>query len=88
MMTRPLTVQETAERLHVSPRRVRALIASGRLRAEKAGWSWMIDPRVVLAYKPRRSGGQNKPRPCPKCGVMLQSKAIRRKHRCARSTVS
>jgi excisionase family DNA binding protein len=38
-----LTTRETAQRLNVHPSRVRALIASGALRARRVGNQWLID---------------------------------------------
>lgn len=42
-----LSVEAAAGRLGVSERRVRALIAAGRLPAERAGRAWVIDPAAL-----------------------------------------
>lgn len=56
---RPITVAEAAERLRVSPRRVRRLIEQGRLAAERFGRDWHVDARCEVTPgtrgpKPRR----------------------------------
>lgn len=47
MRPRPLSVPETAERLGVIPQRVRALVDSGDLAAERAGGVWLVDADAV-----------------------------------------
>jgi hypothetical protein len=47
MRQRPLTVPETAEQLGVTPERVRALITSGALEAERAHGVWLVDADAV-----------------------------------------
>jgi len=42
-----LTVAEAAEIRGVSPRRIRKLCEDGRLKAEKVGRDWLIDPRSL-----------------------------------------
>jgi excisionase family DNA binding protein len=59
-----LTTQQAAESLGVSQRRVRALIASGRLRAHQVGRTWVIRPSSVAAL---RRMGRRPGRP-PKTG--------------------
>ena len=39
-----ISVAEAAARRGVSPQRIRALIAAGQLRAERAGRDWVVDP--------------------------------------------
>ena len=51
-----LSVAESAERLGVSPARVRALIKAGQLPAEKSGRAWVLREEDVLqrvASRPR-----------------------------------
>ena len=43
-----LSVAQSAELLNVSPTRVRALIASGLLPAEKAGRAWVLREEDVM----------------------------------------
>ena len=43
MSDRPLTTSEAAERLGVTPQRVRALAQAGELAARRAGGVWLID---------------------------------------------
>lgn len=45
-----LTVSEAATRLGLTPRGVRYLIKAGRLRAEKRGKSYLINPESVKEY--------------------------------------
>lgn len=52
------TVAEAAERLGVSDRRVRALIDSGRLRAQRLGRIWMIEPTALGSVEGERSPGR------------------------------
>lgn len=55
----PLSVDEAAEGLGLSPQRVRALIASARLPAERIGARYLLDPRDVAAFAQReRRGGR------------------------------
>ncbi|MCB2412436.1 helix-turn-helix domain-containing protein [Demequina sp. TTPB684] len=49
-----ISVAEAAARHGVSPQRIRALIASGQLRAERAGRDWRVDP-VSLEVADSRS---------------------------------
>lgn len=46
-------VAEAAERIGRSERRVRDLIASGRLPAERIGSNWILDDADVAAFEPR-----------------------------------
>ncbi len=59
-----LTIREVAAKLGVSERRVRALIQAGRLKAQRAGWTWLIRPKDLAAVRTRRPG-----RP-PKTGAL------------------
>lgn len=56
----PLTTAEAAEALGVTPQRVRALIAAGRLKADKVGRDWLIAPPDLEAVRIRRSGRPRK----------------------------
>lgn len=51
-----LTVAEAADALGVSPQRVRQLIAAGRLKAEKKGRDWFIEPPDLEAVRERKPG--------------------------------
>ena len=51
-----LTTADVAERLGVSTRRVRALVAAGRLTAKRFGRDILIDSRSVDSYTPRPTG--------------------------------
>ena len=51
-----MTTAEAAVVLSVTVRRVRQLIAAGRLRAEKVGRDWSIAPEALEAVKHRRAG--------------------------------
>lgn len=55
-----LTTAEAAEALGVTPRRVRQLIAEGRLAAKKAGRDYVIDPRGLKAVEDRKTGRPRK----------------------------
>ena len=57
-----LTVTEAAKELGVTGRRVRALIADGRLKAQKAGASnlWLIRRRDLDAVRSRKPGRPRK----------------------------
>lgn len=55
----PISVNEAAEHLQLSPQRVRALIASGDLPAERIGGRYVLDPAAVASFRERkRSGGR------------------------------
>jgi hypothetical protein len=45
-----LSVNDAAGRLNLSPQRVRALIASGDLRADRVGGGYVLDPSVVGSF--------------------------------------
>ncbi len=51
-----MSVDQAARALGVSPRRVRALIASNRVPAVKLGRSWAVDRSVLPSRRRRRSG--------------------------------
>ena len=42
-----ITVQHAAEALHVTPARVRQMVDEGKLKAEKLGKFWLIEPRSL-----------------------------------------
>lgn len=54
----PVGLREVAERLGVSPRRVRAMIAAGQLSAEKIEGRWLVESDLLerLVDIPRRDG--------------------------------
>ena len=63
MITGAITTQEAAKRLGVDDSRVRKLIKSGVIQAEKFGdKSWAVDPASVEAYAqtPRKAGHPKK----------------------------
>ena len=51
-----LTTKQAAKELGISPRRVRALITAGRLKARKIGRDYLIDSRHLAAFKPLPPG--------------------------------
>jgi excisionase family DNA binding protein len=51
-----LTTTEAATALGITPRRVVALIHSGRLRATKRGRDWSITPKALEAVRERKAG--------------------------------
>ena len=53
-----ISVHDAAARLGVSDRRVRALIESGRLRAQRLGRVWMIEPAALGSVEGQRSPGR------------------------------
>jgi excisionase family DNA binding protein len=52
------SVHDAAQRLGVSDRRVRALIDSGRLRAQRLGRVWMIEPSALGSVDGERAPGR------------------------------
>ena len=42
--------------LGVTPGRVRAMIAAGRLQATRAGRDWLIEPEAIEAVRDRKPG--------------------------------
>lgn len=56
-----ITVDQAAIELGVTGRRVRALIAAGRLAATKFGAGWLIQRRDLAAVRERRPGRPAKP---------------------------
>lgn len=55
-----LSTKEAAEKLNVSPIRVRQLIADGRLPAKKIGRDYIIEESDLKAVENRRSGRPKK----------------------------
>ena len=51
-----LTTQQVAQRLGITPRRVRALITAGRLKAKKIGRDYLIDSRDLAKFTPLPPG--------------------------------
>ena len=51
-----------AQRLGISPDRVRALIKAGRLPAQKFGRDYVIDPKDLALVKNRKPGRPRKQR--------------------------
>ncbi len=56
-----LTTPEAAERLKVTPRRVRALIEAGKLPAKQYGRDWIINESDLQFVEERRPGRPAKP---------------------------
>lgn len=46
-----LTVADCAKELDVIPRRVQAMIKSGKLKATRVGRDWLIEPKDLAACK-------------------------------------
>jgi excisionase family DNA binding protein len=55
-MTGLLTLAEAAQTLAISVRRMRQLVAAGRVRHERAGRTILIRPRDLDAVRERRPG--------------------------------
>lgn len=55
-----LTTKETAERLSITPQRVRALVRAGRLPAEKFGRDLVIKEEDLKLVKTRKPGRPKK----------------------------
>ena len=55
-----LTTPEAAERLQVTPRRVRALIEAGKLPAKQYGRDWIIDENDLQFVEQRKPGRPTK----------------------------
>lgn len=55
-----ITTKTAAEILNISPRRVTALIAAGRLPAFKLGRDWVIDEKDLDIVKERKPGRPKK----------------------------
>jgi excisionase family DNA binding protein len=53
-----LTAKQVAERLNVNDSRVRQLINSGKLPAEKYGNLWLIDEKDLKLVKDRKPTGR------------------------------
>ena len=51
-----MTTAEAAKEFKVTPRRIRALIASGRLVALKQGRDYWIEPDALEAVRDRKPG--------------------------------
>jgi excisionase family DNA binding protein len=50
------TTTTAAAKLGVTPGRVRAMIAAGRLQATRAGRDWLIEPEALAAVRDRKPG--------------------------------
>ena len=62
-MPEELTTKQAAKILNITPRRVLALIHSGRLPAEKHGRHWAIKPEDLELVKVQKSGRPFRPQP-------------------------
>jgi excisionase family DNA binding protein len=51
-----ITSAQAAARLGITPRRVLALIKSGRLPADRPGLEWLIDPADLAKVADRKPG--------------------------------
>lgn len=51
-----LTTTQAATRLGITPRRVRVLITTGRLTAQRIGRDWLIDERHLADVAERKPG--------------------------------
>jgi excisionase family DNA binding protein len=55
-MTELLTTTRAAAELGVTPGRIRAMIAAGRLKATRAGRDWLLVPKSLDAVRDRKTG--------------------------------
>jgi excisionase family DNA binding protein len=55
-MTAVFTTSTAAVELGVTPCRVRAMIAAGRLQATRAGRDWLVTPKSLDAVRDRKPG--------------------------------
>jgi excisionase family DNA binding protein len=58
-----LSTREVADALGVSVRRVQAMIASGRLRAQKVGTTWVVQSSALASVEDRPPGRPRKSDP-------------------------
>lgn len=63
-----ITSKEAAERLGITPRRVGALIAAGRLPATKLGRDWLIAEDALALVAERKPGNRSGRPRTPKHG--------------------
>lgn len=56
LMTTLLTTRDVSIELGITPRRVQSLISSGRLRANRIGRDWLIDPSDIESVRHRPPG--------------------------------
>ena len=70
---RYLTVRDVAKVLCVSSARVRQLIVSKRLRAQKFGKSWLVQPKALDSVRVRING---RPRKNPSDSVLKGSRPV------------
>ena len=54
-----ISVKQAARLLNISEVRVRVLIRTKRLPAERIGWAWVIEERNLELVKDRRPGNPN-----------------------------
>jgi excisionase family DNA binding protein len=57
-MSKKISTNEFAERMGLTPFRIRQLIYDGSIKAEKIGRDWIIDEKYIVAIKnrPERRG--------------------------------
>jgi len=56
MLDHHITVKEAADTLGITPRRVRALVAAGRLPAVKVAGAWLIPAESLESVQDRKPG--------------------------------
>lgn len=59
-MVNLMTVKDAASELGISTGRVRVMITSGRLSAEKVGTQWLIKPKDLEKVRNRKPGRPSK----------------------------
>jgi excisionase family DNA binding protein len=59
-MQKLFTTTQAAESLGVTQNRVLALISGGRLKADKIGMQWLIQPSALAAVRVRKTGRPKK----------------------------
>ncbi|MBI2684328.1 MAG: helix-turn-helix domain-containing protein [Actinobacteria bacterium] len=65
-----VSVRQAAQRLSISPQRVRALAATGRIPARKVGRDWVVD-LARLSLHDRENHGPGRPLSARSCWAIL-----------------
>lgn len=68
---RVMAVAEAADELGVSDRRIRQMLADGRISGERAGRSWVLEEQAVREYAKSRSGAGRPWKPSSAWDVLM-----------------